>query len=62
MLARSGVKVAENGRDGAKVGAAVEAIRAEGGEAVGAPLFLASESSSCITGVTLDVSEGGEMG
>jgi 3-oxoacyl-[acyl-carrier protein] reductase len=37
MLAANGAKVAVNGRDGAKIDATVEAVRAEGGEAVGAP-------------------------
>jgi NAD(P)-dependent dehydrogenase (short-subunit alcohol dehydrogenase family) len=99
LLAANGARVAVNGRDEDRIGATVEAIRAEGGEAVGAPadctvlvertrrvipeerrlqmaaeiplgrlgtpedvalaaLFLASESSSWITGVTLDVAGG----
>lgn len=37
LLAANGARVAVNGRDGAKVEAAVEDIRAEGGQAVGAP-------------------------
>jgi len=37
LLAANGAKVAVNGRDGAKVDATVEAIRAEGREAVGTP-------------------------
>lgn len=37
LLAANGAKVAVNGRDGAKVEAAVEAIRVEGGKAVGTP-------------------------
>ena len=37
MLAANGAKVAVNGRDKAKIDEVVEAIRDEGGEAVGAP-------------------------
>ena len=37
LLAANGAKVAVNGRDEDRIGATVEAIRAEGGEAVGAP-------------------------
>ena len=37
MLAANGARVAVNGRDKAKVEATVEAIRADGGEAVGVP-------------------------
>jgi 3-oxoacyl-[acyl-carrier protein] reductase len=37
MLAANGAKVAVNGRDEARIGATVEAIRASGGEAASAP-------------------------
>jgi 3-oxoacyl-[acyl-carrier protein] reductase len=37
LLAANGARVAVNGRDEDRIGATVEAIRAEGGEAVGAP-------------------------
>jgi hypothetical protein len=54
LLAANGTKVVVNGRDEVSIDAEVTEIQNQGGQAIG----FASDASSWITGVTLDVNDG----